>query len=90
MVVDQVIDKVVEKEVNTVDSKVQIRKESDQTRHKTKKLKDGSVSNHDWVYSLSKMTNIALDNSCYLGLQLYLSRGWRTQVQSSAPPQTPP
>ena len=55
-----------------------------------KKLKDGSVSNHDWVYSLSKMTNIALDNSCYLGLQLYLSRGWRTQVQSSAPPQTPP
>ena len=37
MVVDQVIDKVVEKEVNTVDSKVQIRKEteSDQTGHKT-------------------------------------------------------
>ena len=35
MVVDQVIDKVVEKEVNTVDSKVQIRKEteSDQTGH---------------------------------------------------------
>ena len=65
MVVDQVIDKVVEKEVNTVDSKVQIRKEtdSDQTGHKTKKLKDLSVSNHDWVYSLSKMTNIALDNS---------------------------
>ena len=40
MVVDQVIDKVVEKEVNTVDSKVQIRKEteSDQTGHKTKKI----------------------------------------------------
>ena len=37
IVVDQVIDKVVKKEVNTVDSKVQIRKESDQTGHKTKK-----------------------------------------------------
>ena len=44
MVVDQVIDKVVEKEVNTVDSKVQIRKESDQTRHKTKKGRVGFKS----------------------------------------------